>query len=122
LIAVNGYEVEGEGANFVCAFGTPDAAVRFALQLQENLMLLSWSREVLATPWTCEELNSEGKKTFRGPRVAIGMSSGTASRSQICKRTGRMEFYGPVLNQSARVAASARGGQVRPDLNRPRCY
>jgi len=27
-----------------------------------------------------------------------------------------MEFYGPVLNQSARVAAAAHGGQVRPVL------
>jgi hypothetical protein len=31
---VNGYEVEGERGNFVCAFSTPVAAIQFALKLQ----------------------------------------------------------------------------------------
>jgi len=100
----------------VCAFSSPEAALRFSLQLQEDLVLLNWSPQVLATPWASETANEDGKKVFRGPRVAMGMSTGKASRSQICKRTGRMEFYGPVLNQSARVASAAHGGQVRPML------
>ena len=112
---IDGYEVEGEGSNFVCAFDSPDAAVRFSLQLQLNLMQLDWPPEVLDNQWTCEQFGFEGEKIFGGPRVAIGMSTGDATKWQPCDRTGRIEYFGPVLSQSARVAAAAHGGQVRMD-------
>jgi len=112
LMDEDGYEVEGERGNFVCAFGTPAAAIRFAIKLQENLMLVDWSPEVLATHWACENIRMDGSRIFCGPRIAIGMSTMNAFKVQTCDRTGRMEYFGPVMNHSARVASAAHGGQV----------
>jgi len=116
LMDAGGYEVaECERGNFVCAFSTPVAAITFALKLQENLMDVDWSPEVLATQWACEQFAVDCSKSFRGPRTAIGMSTASATRVQTCDRTGRMEFFGPVMNHSARVATAANGGQVLVD-------
>jgi class 3 adenylate cyclase len=75
-------------------------------------MFVHWSPEVLSTHWACEHFDHNGSKIFCGPRIAIGMSTMDASRVQTCDRTGRMEYFGPVMNHSARVASAAHGGQV----------
>jgi adenylate cyclase len=112
LMDADGYEVEGEKGNFVCAFSKPEAAIQFALKLQENLMTVNWSSDVLATKYACEQFGMDGSRIHCGPRTAIGMSTMNASRVQTCERTGRMEYFGPVMNHSARVAMAAHGGQV----------
>jgi len=40
------------------------------------------------------------------------MCTGNAMRVQPCIRTGKMEYYGPIMNHAARVAVAAHGGQV----------
>jgi len=116
VIDAGGYLVqECERGNFVCAFSTPVAAMTFALKLQENSMDVDWSPEVLATQWACEQFAVDCSISFRGPRTAIGMSTASATRVQTCDRTGRMEYFGPVMNHSARVATAASGGQVLVD-------
>lgn len=37
---------------------------------------------------------------------------GEAKRMQPSVRTGRMEYYGPLMNHAARLAVAAHGGQV----------
>eukprot|EP00951_Prasinocladus_malaysianus_P014747 scaffold112383_cov52-Prasinocladus_malaysianus.AAC.1 len=42
----------------------------------------------------------------------VCVSTGDALRAEPSLRTGRMEYYGPIVNHAARVAAAAHGGQV----------
>eukprot|EP00873_Tetraselmis_striata_P029256 jgi/Tetstr1/449520/TSEL_036608.t1 len=58
------------------------------------------------------QMSPSGEVSFRGPRLAIGMCTGNAMRVQPCLRTGKMEYYGPIMNHAARVAVAAHGGQV----------
>ena len=108
-----GYEVEGEDGNFVCAFHTPADAVPFAIAIQEALLQVNWSEDLLSTKWCHEQRTANGELSFRGMRLSVGMCTGNALRVQPCVRTGKMEYYGPIMNHAARVATAAHGGQVR---------
>jgi len=108
----NGYEVEVEEGNFVCAFHTASDSVKFAIAVQNMLVHMPWSLDVLGQPWASEQRTATNEVIFRGPRLAIGMCTGNAMRVQPCIRTGKMEYYGPIMNHAARVAVAAHGGQV----------
>ena len=97
LLQHNGYEVEGEEVNFVLAFRSPVEAVSFAAAVQVSLVNAGWSSEVLDTLWGCEYGSGPGRVAFRGMRLAIGMCTGDAIRTHPCERTGRMEYFGPLL-------------------------
>eukprot|EP00873_Tetraselmis_striata_P036141 jgi/Tetstr1/456405/TSEL_043139.t1 len=112
LVLHNGYEVEVEKGNFVCAFRDACDSIKFATAVNILLMDMSWGSEVLAQPWGCEQRNAANEVIFRGLRLSIGMCTGDAMRVQPCMRTGKMEYYGPIMNHAARVAVAAHAGQV----------
>jgi adenylate cyclase len=114
LIETAGYEVEGEGGNFVCAFHSALDALRFGVRLQEELLRVPWDGELLIMKEARAEWDSEGEPLYKGLRVAVGMCSGSARRMQPSARTGKIEYYGPLMNHAARVAIFAKGGQVIP--------
>ena len=97
LKASNGYEVEGEGVRFVCAFHTPAEAINFSAAVQIGLLASEWDREILYSPWGCEYRAANGHLTFRGLRLAMGMCTGNAMRVQPSDRTGRVEYFGPIM-------------------------
>ena len=111
-MAHNGYEMEGEDGSFVCAFGCALNALKFSMDLQPYLMDVDWSDELLALPMADEQFTTGGSLVFRGLRVKIGMCTGKAARVQVSQRTGRVEYFGPLLNHAARVAIAGNGGQV----------
>ena len=92
-----GYEVEGEATNFVLAFGCPAKAVAFATDVQVALVHAPWSNKVLDSTWGCEYRSASGSVLFRGPRLAVGMCTDDAVRAQPSDRTGRMEYFGPIM-------------------------
>lgn len=50
---------------------------------------------------------------LQGPRVKMGMYSGTPTRVMPHTTTGRADYFGPMVNRAARYChAAARGGQV----------
>jgi len=113
LCAHHGYEVEVEEGNFVCAFSSAYDAAEFGMSCQVSLMAVNWHPMLLAQPRASEQLTLYGGgHIFRGIRLAIGMCTGNALRVQPCLRTGKMEYYGPIMNHAARVAVAAHGGQV----------
>ena len=120
LIANNGYEMEGEDGTFVCAFKTSLDALDFSMDLQLSLMNVDWSTELLSVPMADERQTSAGQIVFRGLCVKVGMCTGKSARTQVSLRSGKIEYFGPLMNHAARVASAANGGQVRPlNLKQP---
>lgn len=99
LAAHGGYEVKTEGDSFMIAFSSLPAAVRFCLGAQDSLHNADWPAQVLGDP------------VFRGPRVRMGVHVG----DPLCKPdpiTGRMDYYGRMVNRAARIGAAGHGGQI----------
>jgi adenylate cyclase len=109
-----GYEVECEGGNMLSAFADPVAAVRWALAVQMGLLSMRWPQRLMLHRAAAEQYDPDTQKTvFIGLRAGIGMCTGNAEVMQPCPRTGRAEYFGPLMNHAARVAYAASGGQVR---------
>ena len=96
-----GYEVKTEG----------DAAVWWCLSVQRQLLEESWPLEILE----CEDgksiYDSDEHLIARGLSVRMGIHSGMP----LCETdpiTHRMDYFGPMVNRSARIKGCALGGQI----------
>jgi len=110
LTIFNGYEVKTEGDAFFVAFFTALDAVRWCLSVQQTLLEQEWPSALLAQPSGAQETR-DGALLFSGLRIRMGIHVGQPA----CRRnpiTGRMDYFGPCVNLSARVSDSAHGGQV----------
>mmetsp|Transcript_16726 Transcript_16726/g.46744 ORF Transcript_16726/g.46744 Transcript_16726/m.46744 type:complete len:1275 (-) Transcript_16726:82-3906(-) len=114
LVAHSGYKVECEhGSTFLLAFANPLQALHWALDVQLKLLEVEWPGRLLMHPAAAEVMDPlTGKAIFRGLRCGIGMCTGDAKLIQPCPRTGRAEYFGPIMNHAARVAYASAGGQV----------
>ncbi|TFK22219.1 adenylate cyclase [Coprinopsis marcescibilis] len=106
-----GYEVKTEGDAFMVSFPTALAAVWWCLTVQSELMKESWPLEILE----CEDgkgaVDDDGLLVARGLSVRMGIHCG----SPVCETdviTNRMDYFGSVVNRSARIQSSAAGGQI----------
>ena len=111
-----GYEVKTEGDSFMCSFPTALAAVWWCLSVQRQLLEEPWPLEILE----CEDGKSiydpEGHIIARGLSVRMGIHSGMP----LCETdpiTHRMDYFGPMVNRSARINSSALGGQIMCSLD-----
>jgi len=93
LARFGGEEVKTEGDAFMVAFASTADSVRFALAAQEALHAESWPAEA------GELLVRMGLHT--GDPITVADPA-----------TGRMDYFGPVVNRAARVASAAHGGQI----------
>jgi class 3 adenylate cyclase/predicted ATPase/tetratricopeptide (TPR) repeat protein len=99
IAAHSGYEVKTEGDAFMVSFASVSDAVEFCLDAQDRLHNADWPEYVL------------GDSVFRGLRVRMGVHVG----DPLCKRdpnTGRMDYYGRMVNRAARIGAAGHGGQI----------
>jgi predicted ATPase len=107
----HGYEVKTEGDAFMVSFARPQDAVAWCLDVQARLPELDWPEELVADPRAAEVRGEGGALLFRGLRVRMGGHLGAPE----CKPdpvTGRMDYFGPVVNRAARVGGAGHGGQV----------
>eukprot|EP01065_Artemidia_motanka_P047583 TRINITY_DN7473_c3_g1_i1.p1 TRINITY_DN7473_c3_g1~~TRINITY_DN7473_c3_g1_i1.p1 ORF type:complete len:1548 (+),score=654.59 TRINITY_DN7473_c3_g1_i1:651-4646(+) len=124
----DGYEVKTEGDAFMVAFHNTVDALRWCLESQRALLAADWPRQILQQPDAREEhaaptedygrddpevaaASRDPPLLFRGPRVRMGFNTGEPD----CERdpvTGRMDYFGPMVNLTARVSGVGRGGQV----------
>jgi serine/threonine protein kinase len=98
-----GYEVKTEGDAFMVAFKDPSKAVGFCIDVQRELHAHPWSGELLALPEA-----SEGPG-FRGLRVRMGVHVG---EPEARARGDQIDYFGPMVNRSARIASAGHGGQI----------
>ena len=106
-----GYEVKTEGDAFMIAFSSTLDAAKWCLRVQEALVEADWPEELLNNEASRVEKDSEGKVIWRGLRVRMGIHSGepTAQQDPV---SGRMDYFGRMVNRAARVEGKANGGQV----------
>ena len=95
----------------MCSFPTVLAAVWWCLSVQRQLLEESWPLEILE----CEDgkpiYDSDERLIARGLSVRMGIHSGMP----LCETdpiTHRMDYFGPMVNRSARINGSALGGQI----------
>jgi len=111
LVKFRGYEVKTEGDAFMVTFYSVLDAIRWCLAAQRALAKAKWPPSILELPSANRVLDQDGKMVFSGLRIRMGIHVGTP----ICRRnpvTKRMDYYGPVVNMSARVSDTAHGGQI----------
>jgi adenylate cyclase len=106
-----GYEVKTEGDSFMCSFPTSLAAVWWCVAVQHQLLYESWPLEILE----CEDgrpiYDPEGRLIARGLSVRMGIHCGWPV-PEPDPITHRMDYFGSMVNRSARVCGNAAGGQI----------
>lgn len=95
-----GYECQEDEGAFMLAFQTMGQAAAFGIALQ---------RELKNQPWS-PELKTRG--LAGGLKVAVGALSGGYTSRRPHFSTGRADYFGTIVNRTARIAASANSGQV----------
>ncbi|MCA1997688.1 MAG: adenylate/guanylate cyclase domain-containing protein, partial [Armatimonadetes bacterium] len=93
-----GYEVKTEGDAFMVAFASPTPAVRFAIELQERM---------------AGAMPEDIRRDTGGAELLVRM--GIHTGEPICEvdpTNGRMDYFGPMVNRSARIASAGHGGQI----------
>lgn len=105
-----GYEMRTEGDAFKVAFESPVAAVRWCHEVQARLLEVEWPQELLAQP-EAAQIGEGDAVLHRGLRVRMGGHLGTPEAS-VHPTTGRTDYYGSMVNETARIAAAPSGGQI----------
>lgn len=111
LRIVGGYEVKTEGDAFMVSFPSPTSALIWCFNVQHNLLTADWPTEILESHHCCEVTDSQGNVMYRGLSVRMGIHWG----SPLCEPdviTGRMDYFGPMVNRASRISAVADGGQI----------
>ncbi|EGD86791.1 adenylate cyclase [Trichophyton rubrum] len=111
LRLIGGFEVKTEGDAFMVSFSTATAALLWCFTCQMQLLEAPWPTEVLQTPSCRETYDDDGNLIYRGLSVRMGMHWGRP----LCEKdpvTGRMDYFGPMVNRASRISAVADGGQI----------
>lgn len=111
LRLIGGFEVKTEGDAFMVSFATATAALLWCFTCQIKLLEANWPTEILDTPACGEIYDDEGNIIYRGLSVRMGIHWGRP----VCERdpvTGRMDYFGPMVNRASRISAVADGGQI----------
>lgn len=106
-----GYEVKTEGDAFMVSFQSAPAAMLWCFKVQMGLCSADWPIEILESEDGKEIWGSDGEILARGLSVRMGIHWG----APVCEEdpiTGRMDYFGPMVNRSARISATAIGGEI----------
>lgn len=111
LHIVGGYEVKTEGDAFIVSFPTVTCAMIWCFNVQQQLLVEDWPAEILQSEEGREIKDSKSNLIYRGLSVRMGIHWGTP----VCEPdiiTRRMDYFGPMVNRTARVSAVADGGEI----------
>ena len=111
LRTIGGYEVKTEGDAFMVSFPSVTAALLWCFTVQQQLLHEDWPREILDSEDGKEVYDPSGELIHRGLSVRMGIHWGRP----VCEAdpiTRRMDYFGPMVNRSARISGAADGGQI----------
>jgi len=111
LKEVGGYEVKTEGDAFMIAMEGTFQALEFAMLVQVRLLQANWPDGLFNAPEGCMERDVHGAIMWRGVRVRMGMHIGEPIVMKD-PTTNREDYFGPMVNKSARIEGCAQGGEV----------
>lgn len=108
---MGGYEVKTEGDAFIVSFPTPTSALLWCFSVQSQLLVADWPTEILESREGYEITDDNGEILFRGLSVRMGIHWGSpVSETDVI--TKRMDYFGPMVNRTARISAVADGGEI----------
>ncbi|EEH38221.2 adenylate cyclase [Paracoccidioides lutzii Pb01] len=111
LAQIGGFEVKTEGDAFMVSFSTATAALLWCFTCQSQLLEAEWPTEIMESPACRPQYDSDDNIIYRGLSVRMGVHWGTP----VCEQdpvTGRMDYFGPMVNRASRISAVADGGQI----------
>ncbi|CAG8436673.1 9012_t:CDS:10 [Diversispora eburnea] len=109
---IGGYEVKTEGDAFMVSFPTVAAALLWCFTVQLELLKVDWPQEVIDSDDGKEVYSiTENELIYKGLSVRMGIHCGEPVwETDIV--TGRMDYFGPMVNRAARICNAADGGQI----------
>ncbi|RFU32448.1 hypothetical protein B7463_g3879, partial [Scytalidium lignicola] len=111
LRIIGGYEVKTEGDAFVVSFPTATSALLWCFAVQCQLLEVPWPSEVLSSVIGQEIYDNDQNLIYKGLSVRMGIHWG-APVCELDPVTRRMDYFGPMVNRTARISAVADGGQI----------
>jgi adenylate cyclase len=111
LRSFGGYEVKTEGDAFMCSFPTALSALLWCLKIQIQLLHEAWPLEILECDDGKPVYDANGTLIARGLSVRMGVHCGLPV-CEIDPVTNRMDYFGPMVNRSARICGNAAGGEI----------
>ena len=112
LVHFSGYEVKTLGDGFLASFSTPQSALQFCLSTQKKLWSMSWPKEILDCALRSAYWSGHYRYEHRGLRVRMGIHFGVPFACSLNQVTGRMDYYGYMVNIAARIHGEAEGGEI----------
>ena len=106
-----GYEVKTIGDSFMTAFETLTSALQFGVAVHERLLHANWPEQLLQFP-ICKIQGN----LWRGLTVRIGINAGPIT-AELNDLTGRMDYFGHVVNVAARLESVCIPGAIALPLN-----
>ena len=110
--AHRGYESKGFHGKFMFMFANANDAVAFACAANKALLTLDWDPATLAHADMAEQSTDDGQTYIRGPGLAVGMSTGSPAMYSFNRVSGRMDYFGPVVNRAARILGQTVAGEI----------
>ncbi|KAG0094029.1 cysteinyl-tRNA synthetase [Podila epicladia] len=113
LRSIGGYEVKNEAEAMMASFSSVPAAMLWCFKVQELLVLADWPQDILDCEdgKTVSHPNNPDQSLYRGLSVRMGIHWGNpvSHRDEV---TRRMDYYGQMVNRSARISNLADGGEI----------
>ena len=104
-------QVKTEGDAFMVAFQEARDGLAFALEAQQRLFDAAWPHWLLDDAALTDTAGVSGDGAWRGLRVRIGLHTGKCL-GEIDPTTKRMDYFGNMVNYSARIEGQAEGGEI----------
>ena len=102
-----GYECLSEKGKFVVAFPSPERACSWIISTYLSFLKVDWSKEP-----------KQVADALVGMKISMGIDSGIVQGVEPHCDTGRADYFGDVVEVSARCCASAASGEVRSEARR----
>ncbi|KAJ7633451.1 nucleotide cyclase [Mycena polygramma] len=96
---------------FMCSVPTTLAVVWWCMTVQVELLGVPWPLEIQECADGKAKYDEEGLLIARGFSVRMGIHCG----APLCETdpvTNRMEYFGPIIDRSARIVGSTAGGHI----------